>query len=326
MPEILTYTMDEQDAATVEDTLTRLSDGWPADDLRQWTLLRRAMTTLPVGLADFLFELRRDECSAVAMIRGLPVDDDVVGPTPAHWSERDVGATVREEIFLLLMAHCLGDVFSWRTLQQGRLVQDVLPIQGEEQQQSGHGTVQLAWHTEDAFHPNRCDYLCLLAIRNHDEVPTTMATIDDVFLEERHQAVLRQPRFLIRPDNEHLRHMAPTSVAAIAQDPPRCAVLFGAPDRPYLRVDPVFMGTVPGDTEAAEALAALIGQLEDSLRPIALHPGDLLIVDNMLAVHGRSEFKARHDGTDRWLKKAIVTRDLRASRHLRHSVASRVLH
>jgi L-asparagine oxygenase len=57
-----------------------------------------------------------------------------------------------------------------------------------------------------------------------------------------------------------------------------------------------------------------------------LHPGDLLIVDNMLAVHGRSEFKARHDGTDRWLKKAIVTRDLRASRHLRHSVASRVLH
>jgi hypothetical protein len=34
-------------------------------------------------------------------------------------------------------------------------------------------------------------------------------------------------------------------------------------------------------------------------------------------VHGRKPFKARHDGTDRWLKRLDVTLDLRKSRAAR---------
>ena len=41
--------------------------------------------------------------------------------------------------------------------------------------------------------------------------------------------------------------------------------------------------------------------------------GDLLIVDNRRAVHGRSQFTPRYDGFDRWLQRMSVVRDPIAS-------------
>jgi len=39
-------------------------------------------------------------------------------------------------------------------------------------------------------------------------------------------------------------------------------------------------------------------------------------------VHGRKPFTARFDGTDRWLKRVCITRDLRKSRDARaHSTS-----
>ncbi|MGW3067931.1 TauD/TfdA family dioxygenase, partial [Streptomyces sp. NPDC001130] len=39
---------------------------------------------------------------------------------------------------------------------------------------------------------------------------------------------------------------------------------------------------------------------------VSLSPGEVLVVDNDLVVHGRVPFRARYDGTDRWLKRASV--------------------
>jgi len=46
---------------------------------------------------------------------------------------------------------------------------------------------------------------------------------------------------------------------------------------------------------------------------VALDAGDLLVVDNAVAVHGRSAFPARFDGTDRWLQRTFVVPDLAPS-------------
>ncbi|CAM5724923.1 hypothetical protein STENM223S_05279 [Streptomyces tendae] len=82
---------------------------------------------------------------------------------------------------------------------------------------------------------------------------------------------------------------------------------------------------LPGDPEAAAALEALTAELQRNLTDVVVSPGDLLVIDNYRVVHGRAAFKARFDGTDRWLKKAVVTRDLRKSRAHRKSPAERVL-
>jgi alpha-ketoglutarate-dependent taurine dioxygenase len=65
--------------------------------------------------------------------------------------------------------------------------------------------------------------------------------------------------------------------------------------------------------------------IDENLTGIALRPGECLFIDNYKAVHGRSSFKAKFDGTDRWLKRINVVRDLRKSRGVREAPASRVI-
>ena len=47
---------------------------------------------------------------------------------------------------------------------------------------------------------------------------------------------------------------------------------------------------------------------------MSLSPGEILVVDNDLVVHGRVPFQARYDGTDRWLKRASVRVPARRTR------------
>ena len=54
-----------------------------------------------------------------------------------------------------------------------------------------------------------------------------------------------------------------------------------------------------------------MAELERVQQEVVVGPGTLLVVDNYLAVHGRRAFEVRYDGTDRWLKKLTVSRNLR---------------
>src|SRR5215831_6096190 len=98
---------------------------------------RIAAAGLPTGVYEILERLRASEFAPVVAIRGLPVDDVAIGPTPDHWrGPADPAATLREDAYLLLVASVLGDVFGWESLQEGRLVQNVLPIRTQENEQS----------------------------------------------------------------------------------------------------------------------------------------------------------------------------------------------
>ena len=68
------------------------------------------------------------------------------------------------------------------------------------------------------------------------------------------------------------------------------------------------------DQEADDALRAARRGHREHHTAVALEPGDLLIIDNTVAVHGRSPFTPRFDGTDRWLQRTFVVSDLAAER------------
>lgn len=59
---------------------------------------------------------------------------------------------------------------------------------------------------------------------------------------------------------------------------------------------------------------------------VGLAPGDCVFIDNFRAVHGRKSFRARYDGTDRWLKRLNITRNLRGSRAWRPAADNRVIY
>ncbi|MFD3696548.1 guanitoxin biosynthesis L-enduracididine beta-hydroxylase GntD [Streptomyces sp. NPDC058646] len=329
---LVTYVLSEEDNeafdAVIDDILRAGHDPRTGD---LYDLAWRYLAGVPAGLREALSGFRNGETGSAFAIRGLRMDPDAIEPTPASWADAD--SLRREEIFLALTGMCLGEVFGWSTIQNGSLIQNVLPLPGVEQEQSGHSSdVLLGWHTEDAFHPYRCDYVGLLGIRNLDRIPTTVASIRDIELSEEAKRILSERRYVIYPDTEHLgqtpddgTHFGLSEIQKLRDDPEPVAVLFGHPDEPYLRLDPFYMKTFDTDPEAEVALKEICEKLMISEYDVVLEPGDIVYVDNFTAVHGRRPFRAKYDGRDRWLKKLTVTRNLRASRGLRRSSSSRVI-
>jgi Fe(II)/alpha-ketoglutarate-dependent arginine beta-hydroxylase len=299
---------------------------------------------LPRELRDVLVDFKLKEPSGALLLSGIHVDDDAIGPTPAHWYQpaNQVSPALREEIIFSLCAQILGEPFGYATLHNSMLMHNIVPIKGHEQEQIASGSEQpLAWHTEEAFHPCRADYTALMCLRNPYEAPTTYADVADFDIDGADQVILRQSLFRTKPSGSHSARRNPYTdclppdqqvlslgsfqrTEELSTDPPLRSVLFGHQARPYLCVDPDCM--TPVIPAAAGALQRLCEEINRKLQDVALAPGDILFIDNYRAIHGRRPFKARFDGTDRWLKRMNITRDLRRSRALRLTADSRIIY
>ncbi len=286
---------------------------------------------LPLGLRRALTEFRlTGRPYGGFVISGLPVAESAIGPTPVSYAQTpDTAEARRLDALLLLIGSLLGDPFSFATQQRGRLVLDVFPVPGHEHDQLGSSsTTELEWHNEDAFHPHRADWLMLLCLRNPYAAPTTFGPVHELPLDPDDLAVLFQDRFVIRPDESHTESFndhttgfddtthnagAFDQIAKMANDPQRIPILSGAAHAPFIRIDPAYMDHSLDDPAAERALRRIINAIDETIHDVALNPGELLVVDNRRAVHGRRPFQARHDGTDRWLKRINITADLRRS-------------
>ncbi|MFI6640501.1 TauD/TfdA family dioxygenase [Streptomyces sp. NPDC050504] len=277
---------------------------------------------LPERLVGFLERYRRESLTAAVVVSGFPVSDDAIGTTPGHWRERSL-ATPREDAYLTLLTSRLGDLFCWKSLQDGRLLNDVVPIAGDESSQTGHGSkVEFDVHCEDGFNDFRCDFVGLMCFRNREHIATTVSLMDDIRLSEEDEKVLREARFVLSPDSETVRN-----AASLGQTGPKLVPLLnGDAEEPYVRIDcREYMKAVDGDAEADRALTNLLEEFRRVQQSIDLNQGDVCLIDNYRSVHGRQPFRPKYDGYDRWYRKALVTRDLRKSRTLRESASGYVI-
>jgi Fe(II)/alpha-ketoglutarate-dependent arginine beta-hydroxylase len=310
-------------------------------------LIRRApvlAAALPEHLREFLEEFRIGEPSALCLISGLHVDELRLGPTPEHWRDSQYDSPAfTQEIFFLLCGAVLGDVFGWATQQDGRIMHDVLPIKGHEHYEIGSNSLQhLSWHTEDAFHPCRGDYVALMCLKNPDLVETVVCDAADLDWSTLDVEALLKPDFTQMPDNSHLPENAAQSsgdpdvdrlrarsftlIKSWSEHPEKRALLFGDPGDPYLVLDPYHMKTDGWPARAQSAFQQLCDQIEKNLKSVSLRPGDCVFIDNFRAVHGRKSFRARYDGADRWLKRLNITRNLRGSRAWRLATDHRIIY
>jgi enduracididine beta-hydroxylase len=342
---VAAFTLEPPERAAVAELTRHLAGDFPtAQGHEYFRAVGLACHQLPDRLHAFLRDRRGLEDFPAFTLAGVEIDDSAIGPTPGGWGNQpDQRSTAAETTWLALSGSVLGDLFGWATQQDGAIVHDIAPAPADEHSQVGSSSAELLWwHTEEAFHPLRCDYLGLLCLRNNEGVATTISSLDGIELPAEVRSVLFEPRFRIRPDDSHLasRRSRPQPPAGKEADlmraaehrieqmnkrPQRVAVLSGDFDAPYLSVDPFYMET-PEDAAARAAFGALCGALESQLTEVVLRPGQILFVDNYRAVHGRKPFRARYDGTDRWLKRINVARDLRKSRAFRVSSDSRIIY
>ena len=141
------------------------------------------------------------------LIRGLPIAEPRLGPTPSHWSiEAQKKTSYEAEMCLVGCASPLGEVFSFLSQHGGNLIQNIVPVAGDSHAQVGTSSrVFLEWHVEDAFSDLRADYLGLLCLRSDPEAITSFASIRRLDIPEPHRSVLFEERFLIGVDGAHGR-------------------------------------------------------------------------------------------------------------------------
>jgi hypothetical protein len=273
---------------------------------------------LPERVLSFVNHYKRSENnSGILVMTGHSIDDLAIGKTPLRYVHNNPNTT-REELIAVLYSSLLGEVFGWAEQQKGRMINDILPVQGNEYIQGGSSSItMLNWHVEESFHPHRADYLMLFCLRNQDNIPTICCSIDWLELDIEIRKELFKKNFVFHPygefDKANQEFTRPSSV------------LFGSLEKPYLKIDPADMHVVENNETAVEALSEIVRLIENSKKEIVLAAGDICILDNYRVVHGRASFQPRYDGSDRWLKRVNVTRDIRRSRPYRSAPDSRVI-
>ncbi|MFN8022492.1 MAG: TauD/TfdA family dioxygenase [Acidimicrobiales bacterium] len=253
------------------------------------------------ALVDFVDQPHR---SGALLLKGMPIGELPLTPaTPTTPTAKDHTS----EFSLLTVARRLGQPVGYEPEHGGDIVQNLVPVQGTEHRQvSTSSKVELMFHTEAAFHPHRPRYLLLICLRGDPSAITTLSSIHEVLphLAPATRDVLFEPRFRTAVDESYLHGRQNVLGAPMP-------VLSGDRELPTMVFDADLM---VGTDEVAEAALLELSHAVEALQTgVALEAGDLLVVDNAVAVHGRSPYSPRFDGTDRWLQRAFVVSDLRPS-------------
>lgn len=266
-------------------------------------------TSLPPSVDSALVDFadRSNRLGALLLI-DVPLDE--LPATPAS-PDAPTDKTLPSELTLLAVARRLGQPVGYAPEHGGRVVQNLVPTrEAADLQMSTSSSSNLMFHTETAFHPHRPRYLALHCLRGNPEAHTTLASIFDIIdalpADEREAivAVMFEPRFRTSVDASFLAGRVDELGAPHA-------LLTGTLDEPTFLFDADLTIGIDADAQAVvDQIAVAIGVATTS---VVLAPGDLLVIDNNRAVHGRSPFTARFDGTDRWLQRAFIVSDLAPS-------------
>jgi L-asparagine oxygenase len=173
--------------------------------------------------------------------------------------------------------------------------------------QSSQGSkVELEAHTEQSFSPMRPDYVVLGCLRGDPVAETYVLSARELarnFTPDELEYLSRPLWTTLIDDSFHAHVPDPGQIRG------PFAILSGSAEDPELRIDQEL--THGMTREAQRLLVRVIDIYRSHHRGVALRAGDVGFVDNTRAMHGRSAFTPRFDGTDRFVIRGFVVRDLR---------------
>jgi len=202
----------------------------------------------------------------------------------------------------------LGEMVSYEAENDGYLFQDMVPSKNFEMTQTSLGSkVELEIHTEQAFSNLKPDILSLACLKGDNDAKTYIFDVKNLLphLTSHEQLLLRKALWVCGIDysftlnndflTEHIRGPMP--------------IIYGSEEDPYFVFDQDLM---VGITEESNNILNKIIHLYKKYRTeYSLQAGDIVLVDNNRAVHGRSSFKPRFDGTDRFIVRSFILNEER---------------
>jgi len=252
--------------------------------------------------------------SGFLIIKHIEIVDSELPKTPKNNKYKVGETTFLAKIQGLLMS-IISDLVAYEAESYGRLYQDVVPMKEMETVQTSVGSnTELEIHTEQAFSKLRPDILSLACLRGDKQAFTYVLPVNKIIknLSTEKTDLLYRPLWKTGVDlsfkiNGH------EFIEGDIRGP--LTILHGSKNDPKLIFDQDLM---EGVTEEADKMIEKIVDIYYKERiAYNLKPGEIIIIDNNRAVHGRSSFFPKYDGYDRFLIRCFGTFDYEKSSYAR---------
>jgi L-asparagine oxygenase len=216
-----------------------------------------------------------------------------------------------------ILINVVSELISYQAEGYGRIFQDVVPIKKMENQQTSVGSnTELEIHTEQAFSKLRPDILSLACIRGDESAQTYILPVNKILenLNSEERELLRLPLWKTGVDLSFKLNNN-NFIEGDIRGP--FSIIYGDIEDPKLIFDQDLMfGT---NKESNDLIAKIIDIYYKYRNQHNLQDGEIILIDNLRAVHGRSPFYPKYDGNDRFLIRCFAVYDYDFSSYAREN-------
>lgn len=148
------------------------------------------------------------------------------------------------------------------------------------------------------------DFVGLCCLRNPNNVPTNVMPLETVLsgMSENLVEELRKPQYWVTSQRTFESGMHDILGDELVLD--EASLLFSVENTNWIRFSHSSTGAIEADSPAQEAIQEFQSACVECAQGIALHPGDIVLVNNRIALHGRSYVGSEYGSQSRWLLRA----------------------
>lgn len=290
------------------------------EEFSEESVLNRAKifaSEIPREIREVFYEFQVKETSEAILIRTGNLLENSSIKTPKRYEELDSGYQLNDfQMLHALFSSLLGHPIGFASQREGKRLNNIIAVKELEDipNTSSNSIHDFGFHTEDAFHKFRADYLGLVCIRNTEKVKTNF--VSSKFLELDRQTIdeLFLDKFIINHNHIH-------KLNAVIHPPQ--SIFYGSRKTPFMKINICDM--VGTDEASNNALQKLIHALDKTRESVVIEKGDFFYLDNYYTAHGRDAYKPNYGDESRWLSRFIITADIRKSITARASIHSHVI-
>jgi len=308
------YIIDFNDQEVVVlNYLARQICASPSDDPNEFCEQAKQLTKqIPGRIREHLREFsKRGTKSGYLLFRGLHVS---IVKTPSD-NKSKIGETTLLARVQAILNSAIGEMLAYEAEGYGQLFQDIVPIQALAKNQTSVGSnIELEIHTEQAFSQLRPDILSLACLKGDKQALTYILPVNEIlnYMTFEELQLLREPLWKTGVDLSFKLHGQEFAEGDVRGP---MAIIHGPIDNPQLIFDQDLMFS--SDEMGEHLLRKIIAIYYEKRFQHNLKPGEIILIDNCRAVHGRSPFFPKYDGHDRFLVRCFGTFDYEKSEYAR---------
>ena len=274
-------------------------------------------SNIPPRIKDILTKFKTSGSeTGYLLIKTIPIPDTI--PDTPGGNKFTIGETTTLAKIQAILVNAISDQIAYEAEGNGNLFQDIIPLKTMETEQTSLGSnTELEIHTEQAFSKLRPDILSLACLRGDLNAYTHIFPIQSILknITKQEYELLQKPLWYTEVDLSFKLSTNTEFIDGNLRGP--IPIISNQPNQPNqtLVFDQDLMSSPYPDAKVM--IKKIINLYYQHKIRHNLKPGEIILIDNNRALHGRSAFFPRYDGKDRFLIRCFSTFDLKKSEYAR---------